>query len=225
MIHSARVLLATSMAAGAIAASACAKPPPPPKPPVAEAAPAPEPPPKACEALSEGCIAKADTRVGIGTTWSIAPPTQWTYAKERDATIARTDGAVLAATTYDGRPPVVEKPKKTASTTPATKARDEALEGITKKIAVTLLKKMTWPAKPARVVAVGDREVALHQIDGATQDGKRGALLVFTSKPSEETLLGVGFVLESDTKDADRAILTGLESLRAESGKREEPAK
>jgi hypothetical protein len=194
---------------GAMLVSGCAKPPPP-KPPVASAEPAPPPPaPKACDSLAEGCVATADTRVAIGSTWSIAPPPQWTYAKEADGTVARTDGAVLALTTYDGR----------AAKPPKTKPRDEALEGVAKKIAVTLPKKMTWPAKPARVLTVSDRELALHQIDGATQDGKKGALLIVTSKPSEETLLGVGFVLESDAKDSDRAILTGIESLRAEAPK------
>lgn len=188
----------------------CTKPPPP-KPAIAKEAPPPAtpPPPPACLALSEGCIATADTRIAIGTGWSIAPPAQWTYAKEPDATVARTDGAVLAMTTYDGR----------AQATPSKKARDAALDGVAKKVSVTLPKKMSWPAKPARVVTVGDREVALHQIEGATQDGKKGALLLFTSKPSEQTLLGIGFVLESDTKDSDRAILTGIESLRPEDAK------
>jgi hypothetical protein len=209
MTMSPRVLLAATLLV------ACAKPPPPKPPPAAEPEPAPAPPAPACEALSAGCVATTSTRVAIGGAWSIVPPAQWTYAKEREGTIAKTDGAVLAITTYDGR----------ATGNTSKKARDEALEVVAKKIAVTLPKKMTWPAKPARIVTVGDRELALHQIDGATQDGKRGALLLFTSKPAEETLLGVGFVLESDTKDSDRAILAGIESLRAESAKHEEAAK
>lgn len=180
---------------------ACAKPPPP-KPPVEE--PKPEPPPK-CESLAEGCAAKPDTRVDVGVTWSIAPPANWTYAKESDATIARIDGAALAVTVFDGRD------KKTA-----TKLRDDALAALVAKIGVKLAKKMTWPAKPARTVSVGEREIALFQIEGSTQDGKPGALLVFVARPlALETVVGVGFVVESDAKDSDRAILAGVESLRA----------
>lgn len=185
-------------------ASACAQPPPPKAPPVEE--PKPEPPPPKCESLAENCAAKPDTRVDVGATWSIAPPPSWTYAKETDATVARIDGAALAVTVFDGRD------KKTA-----TKLRDDALAALTAKIGVKLTKKMAWPAKPARTVPVGDRELALYQIEGSTQDGKPGALLVFLARPpSQETALGVGFVVESDTKDSDRAILTGLESLRAQ---------
>jgi hypothetical protein len=188
----------------AILASGCAKPPPPKPPPVEEAKPEPPPPPK-CETLAEGCAAKADTRVEIGSTWSIAPPASWTYAKETDATVARIDGAALAATVYDGRD------KKTA-----TKLRDDALAIVTAKIGVKLAKKMSWPPKPARTISVGEREVALYQIEGATREGKPGALLVFVARPPAlETVIGGGFVVESDAKDSDRAILAGVESLRA----------
>lgn len=181
----------------------CAKPPPP-KPPPAEAKSEPEPPPK-CEKLSEGCAATAQTRVDVGATWSMSPPASWTYAKETDATVARIDGAALAVTVYDGRD------KKAA-----TKRRDDALAVVTTKIGVKLPKKMTWPAKPARILTAGEREIALYQLEGSTQEGKSGALLVFVARvPSEETLLGVGFVLETDAKESDRAILAGVESLRA----------
>ena len=197
-----------SVALGACLLAACAKPPPPKPPPVEEpkVEPAPPPPPK-CETLSEGCAAKSDTRVGVGATWSLTPPPSWTYAKESDATVARIDGAALAVTVFDGR-----GDKKAQ-----TKLRDDALAMIATKIGVKLPKKMAWPAKPARVVSAGEREVALYQVEGSTQDGKPGALLVFVARvPSDETLLGIGFVVESDAKDSDRAILAGVESLRAQ---------
>jgi hypothetical protein len=186
-------------------ASACAKPPPPQPPPAPEAKSEPAPPPK-CEKLAEGCAATADTRVGVGATWSMTPPAKWTYAKESDATVARIDGAALAVTVYDAR-----GDKKAA-----TKQRDGVLATLAAKIGVTLPKKMAWPAKPARTVGSGDRELALFQLEGATQEGKPGALLVFVSRaPAEDALLGIGFVIETDAKDSDRAILTGVESLRA----------
>lgn len=184
-------------------ASACAQPPPP-KPPAVDE-PKNAPPPPKCESLADNCAAKADTRVDVGATWSIAPPASWTYAKESDATVARIDGAALAVTVFDSRD------KKAAP-----KLRDDALAILTSKIGVKLAKKMSWPAKPARTVGAGEREIALYQIEGSSQDGKPGALLVFVARqPAQETVLGVGFVVESDTKDSDRAILTGVESLRA----------
>jgi hypothetical protein len=184
-------------------AGGCAKPPPPAAPPAeAKAEPAPPAPPPKCEKLSEACAATADTRVGVGASWSMAPPASWTYAKENDATVARIDGAALAVTVYDGRD------KKTAP-----KQRDDAFNALTTKIGVKLAKKMAWPAKPARVV----NELALYQVEGSTQEGKAGALLVFVGRvPSEETPIGVGFVVESDAKDSDKAILTGVESLKAQ---------
>jgi hypothetical protein len=144
--------------------------------------------------------------VDVGATWSLTPPASWTYAKETDVTVARIDGAALAVTVYDGR-----GDKKAA-----TKHRDDALAQVATKIGVKLPKKMPWPAKPARVLTVGERELALYQVDGSTHEGKAGALLLFVSRaPSDETLLGIGFVLETDAKDSDKAILAGVESLRA----------
>jgi GH24 family phage-related lysozyme (muramidase) len=184
---------------------ACAKPPPPSVPPAPEPKIEPAPPPPKCEKLAEGCAATADTRVEVGATWSMTPPATWTYAKESDATVARIDGAALAVTVYDAR-----GDKKAA-----TKQRDDALASLTAKIGVKLPKKMTWPAKPARTMNVGDRELGLYQIEGSTQEGKPGALLVFVTRaPAEDALLGIGFVTESDAKDSDRAILAGVESLR-----------
>jgi hypothetical protein len=199
-----------SIAIAILLGGAACTPPPPPKPPPAEPKVEPEPPPPKCEKLSEGCAATSQTRVDVGATWSMTPPATWTYAKETDATVARIEGAALAVTVYDGRAEK-DKDKKAAS-----KRRDDALAVVTTKIGVKLPKKMSWPAKPARVLTVGEREIALYQIEGSTQDGKAGALLVFVSRvPSDETLLGIGFVLESDAKDSDKAILAGVESLRA----------
>jgi hypothetical protein len=98
-----------------------------------------------------------------------------------------------------------------------TVSRSDALDRITKKLGVVAPKKVVWPTKPAKLLSVRDLKVELYQFGGFTRDEKPGAVLAFTSKLSEtQSLMGVGFVLESDTRDADKAILTCVESLRAD---------
>lgn len=185
----------------------------PPKPPVVVAAPepppAPPPPPKSCDTLDDECAAAADTRVPIqGSGWSLAPPPEWIYAHTPDALLAKTDAASIGVTVHE-----TGKKKKAAAA-----ARAQTLADVTQKLGLTApKKKLVWPAKPAKSLSVGDAKVALYQFGGFSKMDKPGALLVFTTKLSEtQSLLGVGFVLESDTHDADKAILACVESLRAE---------
>jgi len=176
----------------------------------AEAPPAATPPAKKCDELDEGCVAKADTRAAIrGTGWSVEPPSGWTYAHGPDVTVARTDGAIVGMTVHE---PGANKKVEASN-------RAAALELVAKSLGVALPKKVVWSDKPAKTVAVGSVKVGLWQFDGATREGKPGALLAFTAKLSDrEALLGVGFVLESDTRDADKAILQSVQSLRGEAG-------
>jgi hypothetical protein len=177
-----------------------------PKPPAPVAKP-PPPPPKSCDTIEDACVATADTRSPIQQSgWWLAPPPSWTYAHDSDAMVARTDSARIAVMVRK-----TEKKKDSAK-------RAEALELVTRKLGLTPSKKtLTWPTKPAKTVTVGAVKVALYQFDGFTLEQKPGALLVFTSKLSDAiSLLGVGFVLESDTQDADKAILACVESLRVE---------
>jgi hypothetical protein len=188
--------------------AACKAPPPKPPPPVAVVAPPPPPPPpKTCDTLEDACTAAADTRSPIQSSgWSLAPPPEWTYAHETAALLARTQSASLGVTIHE------TGDKKTAAA-----KRVEALELVAHKLGLTApKKKVVWPRKPAKVLPVGDVKIALYQFSGFTQEQKPGALLVFTSKLSDtQSLLGVGFVLESDTHDADKAVLTSVESLRS----------
>ncbi len=207
-------VLATSASLAAL--SACPKPAaPPPKtaPSASESADPPPPPPaapKKCDDLDQGCVAKADTRAPIrGSGWSVEPPSGWTYAHGPEVTVARTDGAIVGMTVHE---PGANKKAETAN-------RATAFELVAKNLGVTLPKKTTWGDKPAKTIAVGSVKVGLWQFDGATREGKPGALLAFTAKLSDrEALLGVGFVLESDARDSDKAILQSVQSLRGEAG-------
>jgi hypothetical protein len=184
----------------------CTKPPPPKPPPTAEPAPAPPPAPK-CETLEEACKAAPETVGRVGAGWAIAPPPTWVYANASDGMFARADGAALGVTVHE------PGDKKAAA-----KKRDEALGLVAQKSGVTLPKKrIVWPRKPARILTVGTLKVSLYQFGGAMQDGKPGALLVFTAVlPNGKMLLGAGFVLDTDTKDSDQAIMTAIQSLHVE---------
>lgn len=188
-------------------AGACKGPPPKPPAPVVEPVPPPPPPPpKSCDTLEDGCTAASVTLSPIQKSgWSLAPPPEWTYAHEPAALLARSETGALGVTVHE-----------TGTRKTATGNRAEALDLVTRRLGLTApKKKLTWPAKPAKILTVRELKVALYQFAGFTRDQKAGALLVFTSKLSDrQSLLGVGFVLESDTLDADKAILASVGSLR-----------
>lgn len=189
-------------------AGACGAPPKPPAPIATPEPPPPPPPPKSCDTLGDACTATAETRSPIpSSAWSLAPPPEWTYAHDADALLARTTEASIAVVVHE------TGDKKTASG-----KRAAALDLTTHKLGLTApKKKLVWPAKAAKVLTVGAVKVALYQFDGFTQENKPGALLVFTSKLSAtQSVLGVGFVLENDTHDADKAILKTVDSLRGD---------
>lgn len=201
-------MMRTLIVAGlAVALVAGCKPPPPPAapPPPTPEAPPPPPPPK-CDALDEGCVATAETRSVIQASgWTLAPPPKWKYAHGTEATVARTETAALAVLFFE------TGDKKTESA-----KRNAAFETLTGQLGVTMpKKKLVWPTKPAKVLSVEGQKLSLYQFNGATLETKPGDLLVFTTKlPGGQSLLGGGFVLESDTTDADKAILGSIESLR-----------
>jgi hypothetical protein len=187
-------------------AGACKNSTPKPPAPVAEPPQPPPPPPKTCDTIEDKCTATADTRAPIQTSgWSLAPPPDWTYAHEADALVAKTEAASIGVIFHE-----------TGAKKKVQAKRAEALDLVTRKLGLTAPKTLVWPTKPGKLVAVGDLKVALYQFGGFKREDKPGAVLVFTSPLSDtKSLLGVGFVLESDTHDADRAILTCIQSLRA----------
>lgn len=201
-------LLTLTLALSVVAQSGCKRSAPPAAP-VAVAPPPeppPPPPPPKCESLDEACVAAPETRSRIqDSSWTLAPPPTWTYAHDSDATVARTATASLGVLVHETGAKKAQATKRAA-----------ALEAITRKLGLTMGRKR-WPAAPAKVLSLEGLKVSLYQFDGVKQEGKPGALLVFTSTlPAGQSLLGVGFVLEADTTDADQAIMKSVQSLRVE---------
>jgi hypothetical protein len=200
-----------------LAVAACGHPPPPP---VAKPAPPPPPPPPEpappplCRSLSEKCVVQPGLRAKIRkTNWAMELPPGWTYAEDDRATIAFEGGAVLSVGSYE----------KWSSEDEATR-RDRALNAVNHVAAVGLLRKVTWPKRPAKTMKVGSLEVNLYQFNDAHHDEKKGPLLVFTAKlPEGPTLIGTGFVPDDDASNADQKILKAVESL-APAGDSEAPA-
>jgi hypothetical protein len=192
----------------------CARPRPRPAPPPTEAlateeAPPEPPPPPKCETLEEACVAKADTRVPIaGSGLTFEAPEGWTYAHDDDATIVRSDQAVVVLRTC------AQCDAKGAKESAA--ARDEVAGKLLAQAgaAPPPKKKLPWPKRPQQVLEVGKLRVSLWQIDKATRDGKAGPLLLLSAPLGEgRAVTGVGFVAEDDHSNADAAILRALKSL------------
>jgi hypothetical protein len=174
-------------------------PPPPPPPPVVEA-----PPPPKCEKVEEACVAGAETRARIGVGWQFAPPTTWIYAQGEEVTIATGKNAMIGVTVRH----VVDVKKERAD-------REEGLRHLAGQLGVTLPKKKILIAKkPDQKQKVGEVDVELYQFEGAKLDGRTGPLLFFVAKASkEQALIGVGFVPDNDSDNADQAIMGAIESL------------
>jgi hypothetical protein len=163
------------------------------------------PPPPKCEKVEEACVAAADTRARIAQIgWQFAPPVSWIYAQGEDLTTATNKSAVMGVAVQ----PVVDVKKERAE-------REEALKLVTQKLGLTLPKKKTFLSKkPDQKQKVGSLEADLYQVEGAKRDGHTGPLLFFVLKASnDQALVGVGFVADDDTDNADQAIMTAIESL------------
>jgi len=183
-----------------------AVPPPPPEPPPAPPPPIVEaPPPPKCEKVEEACVAGSETRARIGQIgWQFAPPVSWIYAQGEALTIATNKNAVMGVAVH----PTLNAKKERAE-------REEALRLLAAQLGVTLPKKKTFIAKKAdKKQKVGDVDVDFYQFEGAKLDGVTGPLLFFVAKTSnEQAVVGVGFVGDDDGHDADRAIMTAIQSL------------
>lgn len=150
-------------------------------------------------------MAGAETRARIGQLgWQFAPPASWVYAQGEDLTIATGKNAVMGVAVH----PTVDVKKERA-------AREEALRLIAGQLGVTLPKKKSFIAKkPDQKQKLGEFDVDLYQFEGAKLDGRTGPLLFFVAKASSErVLVGVGFVPDDDSDNADQAIMTAIGSL------------
>lgn len=200
--------LAATLACAALAA--CPPPPkPPPPPPPPQEEPPPPPPPK-CEALQEGCVAKSGLRAPIHPLeWTIEPPTGWKYAIEADGIVATSELASVAVSSFEaqvGKKPAVLKANNAK--------RLETVARLSEKLAIVRSKKLAFPPKPMKTSKVHNVDVALYQFDAAKHENDAGPLLVFIAQPKpERTLVGVAFVAEKDSSNADAAILKAIDSL------------
>lgn len=150
-------------------------------------------------------MAGAETRARIGQVgWQFAPPASWIYAQGEELTIATSKGGVMGVAVRQA----VDVKKERAE-------REEALQLVAGKLGVTLPKKKNFiTKKPDKKKKVGDVDIEFYQFEGAKLDGRTGPLLFFVAKMStEQVLVGAGFVSDDDGEDADRAIMTAIESL------------
>jgi len=185
----------------------CPKPPPPAPPPepVAEAAP---PPPK-CEAFSEKCAARGDTRAKItGSTLLFTPVAGWIYAQQSSSTVAQLSesGAALAFLGIDVDP---KDAKKEVAT------KDAALAELFKQVGLNPLKRKVPWKKSDDKKAYGTVKVEFWQLEEpGNRGGKKGVLLIVAAQLAEgKSAVGVGFVPEDDKTAADAAILQSIGSL------------
>jgi hypothetical protein len=139
----------------------------------------------------------------------VAPPEGWKYAVGTDDLVADVDAATLGVTTFEA--PVDKKP---AAAKARSAKRDETIARLLGKLQIERKKKLAFPPKPQKSLKVNGVEVLLYQFDGATRAGEPGPLLVFISQLApEHVLLGVAFVAQRDTTDADAAILKAIASI------------
>jgi hypothetical protein len=198
------------VALAAIAACAQKPPPEPPKAPAVVEPPPPPPPPPKCEALDEGCVAKAGLRVPLHPAdWTLGTPEGWKYAVEADGVLADSADATLAVTTFEA--PADKKP---AAAKAKNAKRDETVAVLLEKLKITQEKKLSFPSKAQKSSKVHGVDIALYQFSGAKRSGEPGPLLVFIAQLTpQRVLVGTAFVAERDTTNADAAILKVISSF------------
>jgi hypothetical protein len=166
--------------------------------------------------MEDACVADDDTRARIAKIdWTVRAPKGWRYAQEPEFTVASSERAILAMTTY----PEPDKKRQES-------ARDATLAGVVHKLGVVFpkRKKLVFPRKVDKTIPVGTLKVGLVQLDGARLAKKRGPVLAFEARlPNGQIVLGAAFVPDDDTSNADQAILASIESIAPPSPASEEP--
>jgi hypothetical protein len=138
------------------------------------------------------------------TGWVFEPPVDWKYAQGRETTVATSKSAVVIIATR--------------SVEAAHTAESEALlRSVAGEIKVVLPKrKRLFPKKPDKIEDVAPLHVSLYQLDGATREGTKGPLLIFTTQlPNGPQLLGAAFVADDDADNSDQAVLKAIDSIAA----------
>lgn len=151
--------------------------------------------------MSEGCTGQNGTIARVKRSgFSIGVPTGWAYAQTEDATVMASNDAMLVIATFN----LVASEAN----------REGAFAALVNLLGVSPPKhKVTW-ATPAKKARVGGLEVSFWQADDVTKGLKKGPVLLFGAElPDKSWLLGAGFVPYDDKSDADKAILSSIESI------------
>ena len=162
-----------------------------------------------CEALSENCLATADTQAKVpGSEAVMIPPVGWGYAQQSDYTISKIEGSAAAIVLAGFDATGAEEPK----------AREATYTKLVTALEITLpekFKKKFMPKweKPDDVRKNGNMELKLWQAEAAKREGKTGYLLVLmTVDPAGKKIVGVAFSPEGD-EDSIKKISAALETI------------
>ena len=166
--------------------------PPPAPPPTPTVEPVAEPPKKKpCVAMSEDCVASADTQAKIPSTdYVFIPPPGWTFAQESGETMAKAKDQPLALAVTG-----VDLPKGPVE---QGKARDVALAALIDAVGVKLGPKApkqwpVWNGKGDDATKCGNSTCKVWQTDAKFGD-KTGILVTFTTQDSGgKEIVGVAF--------------------------------
>jgi hypothetical protein len=204
--------LSRTLAAFALVSAIGCRPTPPPPPPQPDPEPEPTAAPKKkpCVAMSEECVASADTQAKIASSdFVFIPPAGWTFAQESGQTLAKAKDQPMAMAVTG-----VELPKSPAE---QTKARDAVLPALAESIGLKLPAKgvKTWTpnwSTPVDKPKYGSAQYAIWQNTDAKYGDKPGVLLVFTTTDSAgKEILGIA-VCPSDDKSTS-IITKSLETF------------
>ena len=92
--------------------------------------------------------------------------------------------------------------------------RDTLLQALGERLGLKMPKAKVFWKKADKTLTVGAYAFSLYQLEGGARAQKKGPLLVFSSALNADVvLLGVGFVNDDDTTDADGAILATIQSI------------
>jgi hypothetical protein len=145
------------------------------------------------------------------------PPKGWIYARLDKATVAQVDakGSVLVLAGYE------PDPKAPA----ARKQRDAKLAELAELVGVQLPMPKSLPTQPDRSEDKAGLKMLYWQRDQAERVEQAGALLVLAAEQPGRVLLGLGFVPDSDSSNADAGIMSAFGSIEKGAGGSEDAGK
>jgi hypothetical protein len=146
--------------------------------------------------------------------WTVEPPTGWKYAVADDTVTTEADAAVLVFKTFE-----VPAEKTAAAAKAKNTKRDEVLGAVLDELKLARPKALSFARKPQKSSKVDKVDVALFQFEGSKRAGEPGPLLVLLAQPgNDRMLMGVAFVAERDSTNADVSVLKAIASLAPAAG-------